>query len=137
IDSQQNDGSVFLMEDQEKTTFTCHYGTLTFKRMPFGLCNAPATFQRYMMSIFSDIVEEIIELRLVTGWRVLYRLPIIKCMEQEGPFSYALDGPDVTIKSLLHQRINRKQPLLDLMGRSHSRGCLLDCVMHHLLFIDI
>ncbi|GJX96582.1 DNA-directed DNA polymerase [Tanacetum coccineum] len=31
-------------EDQEKTTFTCLYGTFAYKRMPFGLCNAPATF---------------------------------------------------------------------------------------------
>ena len=39
-------------EDQEKTTFTCSYGTFAYKRMFFGLCNAPATFQRCMMSIF-------------------------------------------------------------------------------------
>ena len=32
------------LEDQEKTTFTCPYGTFAYKRMPFGLCNAPATF---------------------------------------------------------------------------------------------
>uniref|UniRef100_A0A3Q7G561 Reverse transcriptase domain-containing protein n=1 Tax=Solanum lycopersicum TaxID=4081 RepID=A0A3Q7G561_SOLLC len=31
-------------EDQEKTTYTFPYGTFTFKRIPFGLCNAPATF---------------------------------------------------------------------------------------------
>ena len=31
-------------EDQEKTTFTCPYGTFAFKRMPFRLCNAPGTF---------------------------------------------------------------------------------------------
>ncbi|BBN70473.1 transposable element gene, partial [Prunus dulcis] len=48
-------------EDQEKTTFTCPFGTFAYRRIPFGLCNAPATFQRCMMSIFSDMVEEIIE----------------------------------------------------------------------------
>ena len=31
-------------DDQEKTTFTCPYGTFAFRRMPFGLCNAPGTF---------------------------------------------------------------------------------------------
>jgi hypothetical protein len=30
-------------QDQEKTTFTCPYGTYAYRRMPFGLCNAPAT----------------------------------------------------------------------------------------------
>ncbi|GKB55471.1 reverse transcriptase domain-containing protein [Tanacetum coccineum] len=34
-------------QDQEITTFTCPYGTFTYRRMPFGLCNAPGTFQRY------------------------------------------------------------------------------------------
>ncbi|XP_027151784.1 uncharacterized protein LOC113751831 [Coffea eugenioides] len=48
-------------EDQEKTTFTCPFGTFAYRRMPFGLCNAPATFQRCMISIFSEYVERIIE----------------------------------------------------------------------------
>ena len=48
-------------EDQEKTTFTCPFGTYAYRRMPFGLCNAPATFQRCMLSIFSDMVERIME----------------------------------------------------------------------------
>ena len=48
-------------EDQEKTTFTCPFGTYAYRRMPFGLCNAPATFQRCMLSIFSDLVERIME----------------------------------------------------------------------------
>ena len=49
------------LEDQEKTTFTCPFGTFAYRRMPFGLCNAPATFQRCMLSIFSDMVERILE----------------------------------------------------------------------------
>ncbi|CAN6583795.1 unnamed protein product [Malus baccata var. baccata] len=52
---------VIAPEDQEKTTFTCLFGTFAYRRMPFGLCNAHATFQRCMMSIFSDYVEKIIE----------------------------------------------------------------------------
>ena len=43
-------------EDQEKTTFTCPFGTFAYRRMPFGLCNALGTFHRCMISIFSDMV---------------------------------------------------------------------------------
>nr|GEZ94552.1 reverse transcriptase domain-containing protein [Tanacetum cinerariifolium] len=48
-------------QDQEKTTFTCPYGTFVYRRMPFGLCNAPGTFQRCMMSIFHDMIEKTME----------------------------------------------------------------------------
>nr|GFB07123.1 reverse transcriptase domain-containing protein [Tanacetum cinerariifolium] len=47
--------------DQEKTTFTCPYGTFAYRRMPFGLCNAPDTFQRCMLAIFHDMVEKTME----------------------------------------------------------------------------
>ena len=47
--------------DQEKTTFTCPFGTFAYRRMPFGLCNAPATFQRCMMAILSDSCEKIVQ----------------------------------------------------------------------------
>nr|GEU44927.1 reverse transcriptase domain-containing protein [Tanacetum cinerariifolium] len=47
--------------DQEKTTFTCPYGTFAYRRMPFGLCNAPGTFQRCMLAIFHDMVEKTME----------------------------------------------------------------------------
>nr|GEY25794.1 reverse transcriptase domain-containing protein [Tanacetum cinerariifolium] len=48
-------------KDQEKTTFTCPYGTFAYKRMPFGLCNAPGTFQRCMMAIFHSMIEQTME----------------------------------------------------------------------------
>nr|GFB04309.1 RNA-directed DNA polymerase like [Tanacetum cinerariifolium] len=48
-------------KDQEKTTFTCPYGTFAYKRMPFGLCSAPGTFQRCMMAIFNDMIERTME----------------------------------------------------------------------------
>nr|GEU96491.1 reverse transcriptase domain-containing protein [Tanacetum cinerariifolium] len=47
--------------DQEKTTFTCPYGTFAYRRMPFALCNAPGTFQRCMLAIFHDMVKKTME----------------------------------------------------------------------------
>ncbi|GKE83675.1 reverse transcriptase domain-containing protein, partial [Tanacetum coccineum] len=47
--------------DQEKTTFTCPFSTYAYRRMPFSLCNALATFQRCMLAIFHDMVKESVE----------------------------------------------------------------------------
>ncbi|GJT46819.1 reverse transcriptase domain-containing protein [Tanacetum coccineum] len=41
--------------------FTCPYGTFAYRRMPFGLCNAPGTFQRCMTAIFHDMIEKTME----------------------------------------------------------------------------
>ncbi|GJX31346.1 reverse transcriptase domain-containing protein [Tanacetum coccineum] len=48
-------------KDQEKTTFTYPYEIFAYRRMPFGLCNAPSTFQRCMMAIFHDMIEKTME----------------------------------------------------------------------------
>ncbi|GKB02872.1 DNA-directed DNA polymerase [Tanacetum coccineum] len=48
-------------QDQENTTFTCPYGKFAYRRMPFDLCNAPGTFQRCMMAIFHDMIQETME----------------------------------------------------------------------------
>ncbi|GJT15626.1 reverse transcriptase domain-containing protein [Tanacetum coccineum] len=48
-------------KDQEKTAFTYPHGMFAYRRMPFGLCNAPGTFQRCMMTIFYDMIEKTME----------------------------------------------------------------------------
>ncbi|RDX84246.1 Retrovirus-related Pol polyprotein from transposon 17.6, partial [Mucuna pruriens] len=47
--------------DQHKTTFTYSFGTFAYTRMSFGLCNAPSTFQRCMISIFSNLLKSCME----------------------------------------------------------------------------
>ena len=45
-------------EDQDKTTFTCPWGTFAYQVFPFGLCGAPATFQREVLGIFSNLIHD-------------------------------------------------------------------------------
>ncbi|CAN6677813.1 unnamed protein product [Malus baccata var. baccata] len=80
-------GAFLAPDDQEKTTFTCPFGTFAYRRMPFSLCNAPATFQRCMIieafmddfSVFGDsfdgclenltlILKRCVETNLVLNW---------------------------------------------------------------------
>lgn len=49
-------------EDQVKTTFTCPWGTFSYRILIFGLCNAPATFQRVVLSIFVELVHDAVEI---------------------------------------------------------------------------
>ena len=49
------------LDDQEKTTFTCPFGTFAFRHMSLGLCNTPATFQRCMTAIFSEFLGDSLE----------------------------------------------------------------------------
>ena len=82
-------------EDQEKTTFTCPFGTYAYKRMPFGMCNAPATFQRCMLNIFSDLIERIME---------VYMDDIIV---YGGSFAECL----INLETILHRCIKKKSVL--------------------------
>ena len=50
-------------EDQHKTAFICPWGTFAYRKMPFGLKNVVATFQRAMTLIFHDL-KMIIEVYL-------------------------------------------------------------------------
>ena len=49
-------------EDQDKTTFTCPWGTFAYRVLPFDLCNTPATFKRVVLSIFSELVHDAVEI---------------------------------------------------------------------------
>ncbi|XP_039143979.1 uncharacterized protein LOC120281128 [Dioscorea cayenensis subsp. rotundata] len=49
------------LEDQENTTFTCLYWTFAYRRMPFGLYNALATFQKCMTAIFDGLLVDIMK----------------------------------------------------------------------------
>nr|GEX76701.1 reverse transcriptase domain-containing protein [Tanacetum cinerariifolium] len=75
-------------KDQEKTTFTCPYGTFAYKRMPFGLCNATGTFQRCMM-------------------KKLTEAPILIAPNQDQPFELMCDASDFAVGAVLGQRIEK------------------------------
>ncbi|XP_070045731.1 uncharacterized protein [Nicotiana tomentosiformis] len=79
-------------EDQEKTTFTCPYGTFAFSRMSFGLCNVPATFQRCMMAIFTNMVEDSLEV-FMDDFRVV-----------EDSFEEFLDNLDEVLARRFYRR---------------------------------
>ncbi|XP_075074749.1 uncharacterized protein LOC142162310 [Nicotiana tabacum] len=103
---------------------------LAGRKMPFGLCNAPATFQRCMMAIFTDMVADIMEVFMddfpVEGnlfdefltnlTRVLKRLafeelkkrlvttPIVVAPDWEQPFELMCDASDYAVGAVLGQR---------------------------------
>nr|GFA88079.1 hypothetical protein [Tanacetum cinerariifolium] len=55
---------------REKTTFTCPYGTFAYRRMPFGLCNAPGTFQRIEVDRAKiDVIAKLPHPTIVKGVR--------------------------------------------------------------------
>ena len=41
--------------------FTCPWGTYAYRVLPFGLCNACATFYRAVLGIFFDLINECVE----------------------------------------------------------------------------
>ncbi|GJV62944.1 reverse transcriptase domain-containing protein [Tanacetum coccineum] len=47
--------------DQEKTTFTCPYGYICYRRMPFWVMQCTGQFQRCMVAIFHDMIEKTME----------------------------------------------------------------------------
>ncbi|CAN6562539.1 unnamed protein product [Malus baccata var. baccata] len=98
---------VIAPDDQEKTTFTCPFGTFAYRRMPFGLCNAPATFQRCMDVTF-DFNEEC-EKAFKHLKEMLTSAPIIRPPDWSIPFELMCDASDYALGAVLGQRKD-KQP---------------------------
>nr|GEW29079.1 hypothetical protein [Tanacetum cinerariifolium] len=86
--------------DQEKTTFTCPYGTFAYRRKSFGLCNAPRTFQRCMMAIFHDMIKKTIEVFMDD---FLIARPLTHLLEKETLLVFSKDCIDAfeTLKKKL------------------------------------
>nr|GFA60987.1 reverse transcriptase domain-containing protein [Tanacetum cinerariifolium] len=93
-------------KDQEKTTFTCPYGTFAYKRMPFGLCNVPGTFQRCMMAIFHNMIEKTME-AFRTLKDKLTEAPILIVTYWDQPFELMCDANDYAVGAVLGQRIEK------------------------------
>nr|GFB27170.1 reverse transcriptase domain-containing protein [Tanacetum cinerariifolium] len=90
-------------KDQVKTTFTCPYGTFAYKRMPFGLCNTPGTFQRCMMAIFYDMIEQTME--NLKG--KIDRSSDSHSSELDQPFELMCDASDYAVGAVLGQRVEK------------------------------
>ncbi|GJU60307.1 reverse transcriptase domain-containing protein [Tanacetum coccineum] len=126
-------------KDQEKTTFTCPYGTFAYRRMPFGLCNAPGTFQRFVQASLGPpflpidpfrtskiarpmthlleketpffFSEECID-SFNTLKRKLTKAPILIAPDWDLPFELMCDASDFVIGAVLGQRKNKHfQPI--------------------------
>nr|GEU73867.1 reverse transcriptase domain-containing protein [Tanacetum cinerariifolium] len=102
-------------KDQEKTTFTCPYGMFDYRHMPFGLCNAPGTFQRFIQD-FSKIAQPMTHLlekdtlflfskECVEAFQTLKRklteAPILIAPDWDMPFELMCDASNFVIGAVL------------------------------------
>nr|XP_027067751.1 uncharacterized protein LOC113693402 [Coffea arabica] len=118
-------------EGPEKTTFTCPFGTFAYRRMPFGLCNAPATFQRCMD--FSKIGAPLFQLlqkdvtfefndKCEKAFDKLKELltspPIIQPPDWSLPFEIICDASDHAVGAVLGQRVGKAAHVIYYASRA-------------------
>nr|GFC01835.1 hypothetical protein [Tanacetum cinerariifolium] len=95
-------------QDQEKTTFTCPYGTFAYQRMPFGLCNAPSTFQRPMTHLLEKETPFVFSKECIDAFDTLKKklteALILVVPDWNLPFELMCDASDYAIGAVLGQR---------------------------------
>nr|GEU80565.1 reverse transcriptase domain-containing protein [Tanacetum cinerariifolium] len=88
-------------QDQEKTTFTCPFGTFAYQRMPFGLCNAQGTFQRPMTHLLEKETPFVFSKECIDAFNTLKKklteAPILVVPEWNLPFELMCDASDYAI----------------------------------------
>ena len=128
------------LEDQEKTTFTCSFGTFSFRKIPFGLCNALETFQRCMMGIFSDMIEIIFEIFMddflvfgdsYEGWLENLCKVLERCQEKNLMLNWEKCHFMVTQGIVLghivsKNRIEVDKAKVELISNLHTPKCVRD-----------
>nr|GEY73337.1 reverse transcriptase domain-containing protein [Tanacetum cinerariifolium] len=94
-------------KNQEKTTFTCPYETFAYRRMPFGLCNAPGTFQS-CLSHLEKMLKRCKDTKLCLNWEKSHFMvkearPMTRLLEKDTPFIFSQECVDAfqTLKKKL------------------------------------
>nr|GEV45856.1 DNA-directed DNA polymerase [Tanacetum cinerariifolium] len=101
----------------EKTKFTCPYRTFAYRRMSFGLCNAPGTFQRCMMAIFHDMIEKTMEV-FMDDFSVFSNSfqsclsHLERMLKRDMPFELMCDASDFSIGAVVGQRQDKHFSLI-------------------------
>nr|GEX39717.1 reverse transcriptase domain-containing protein [Tanacetum cinerariifolium] len=125
-------------KNQEKTTFTCPYGIFVYKRMPFGLCNAPGTFQRCIVlghkiskkgievdKAKIEVISKLPHPTTVKGIRSflghaekLTQAPILIAPDWDQPFELMCDASDFAVGAVLGQRIEKHFRLIHYASKT-------------------
>ncbi|GBM51656.1 Retrovirus-related Pol polyprotein from transposon 297 [Araneus ventricosus] len=110
-------------EDREKTAFTTGQGLWKFKVMPFGLCNAPATFERLMETVLRGLSSEACLVHLddiiIVGLKqALTSSPILTYPRTDKDFILDTDASNEGIGAVLSQNTGNEERVITYFSKS-------------------